>query len=262
MPAGVSRRQLRHAAFPRPRLLSPRIAVEVRDDIDEFGASYGVVHDMAMRAHPHRAFRNGNVARHLASGGHAAPADTAGESRRVRAEQAPPHNRMNAVGADDDIGLDLAAVGKARHPAAIALFDGDAAGSKMEIDRFEARRSTSSKSARCTDRLGAPNCWRNAPRRMREMIRPLFQLRMIRKSDSDPTAMTASSTPRVRSAISALGLRLRPAPISLSAGDCSQTTISAPRRSSASAAARPPTPPPTMAMRGARVMQALQFADV
>ena len=90
-----------------------------------------------MRAHPHRAFRNGNVARHLASGRYATPADTAGESRRVRAEQAPPHNRMNAVGTDDDVGLDLAAVGKARHPAAIALFDGDAAGSKMEIDRFE-----------------------------------------------------------------------------------------------------------------------------
>jgi len=61
-------RVLRHVAFPRPRLLTPRIAVEVRDDIDEFAASYGVVHDMAMRAHPHRAFRNGNVARHLASG--------------------------------------------------------------------------------------------------------------------------------------------------------------------------------------------------
>jgi hypothetical protein len=48
-----------------------------------------------------------------------------------------------------------------------------------------------------------------------------------------------SSTPTTRSAISALGLRLRPAPISFSAGDCSQTTISAPRRSSASAVASP-----------------------
>jgi hypothetical protein len=44
---------------------------------------------------------------------------------------------MNAVGADDDVGLDLAAVGKAHHPAAMALFDGDAAGSKAEIDRLE-----------------------------------------------------------------------------------------------------------------------------
>src|SRR5215472_18387639 len=137
MPAGVSRRQLRHVAFPRPRLLSPRIDVEMRDDVNEFAPSYGVVHDMAMRAYPHRAFRNCNVARHRASGRHAAPADTTGESRRVRAEQALSHNRMNAIGADDDVGLDLAAVGKARHPAAIALFDGDAAGSKTEIDRLE-----------------------------------------------------------------------------------------------------------------------------
>src|SRR5262244_863837 len=120
MPAGVSCRQLRHITFPRPRLLSPRIAVEMRDDVDEFPASYGVVNDMTMRSHPHRAFRDGNVARHRASGRHAAPADTAGESRRVRAEQALSHNRMNAVGADDDVGLDLGTVGKARHAAAIA----------------------------------------------------------------------------------------------------------------------------------------------
>ena len=36
---------------------------------------------------------------------------------------------------DDDVGLDLAAVRKAHHPAAIALFDGDAAGSKAEVNR-------------------------------------------------------------------------------------------------------------------------------
>src|SRR5262249_52500247 len=137
MPAGVSRRQLRHVAFPRPRLLSPRIDVEMRDDVNEFAPSYGVMNDMTMRAHPHRAFRNGNVARHLASGRHAAPADTAGESRRTRAEQTRSHNRMNAVGADDDVSLDLAAVGKTRDGAAIALFGGDAAGSKTEIDRLE-----------------------------------------------------------------------------------------------------------------------------
>src|SRR2546430_15451134 len=137
MPAGISRRQLRHVAFPRPRLLSPRIAVEMRDDVDEFATSYGVVHDMAMRAHPHRAFRNGNVARHRASGRHPAPADTAGESRRVRAEQALSHNRMNAIGADDDVGLDLAAARKAHYPAAIAPFAGDPAGSKAEVNRLK-----------------------------------------------------------------------------------------------------------------------------
>ena len=137
MPAGVSRRQLGHVAFPRPRLLSPRIDVEMRDDVDEFTTSYGVMNDMTMRSHPHRALRNGNVARHRVGGRHPAPADTAGESRRIRAEQPLSHNRMNAVGTDDDVGLDLAAVGKTRHGAAIALFGGDAAGSKTEIDRLE-----------------------------------------------------------------------------------------------------------------------------
>src|SRR5262245_25969106 len=109
----------------------------MRDDVDEFATSYGVVNDMTMGSHPQRAFRSGNVARHRASGGHAAPADTAGEPRRVRAEHALSHNRMNAVGADDDIGLDLAAVGQPRHGAAIAFCDGDAAGSKTEIDPLE-----------------------------------------------------------------------------------------------------------------------------
>src|SRR5262244_3315962 len=137
MPAGVSRRQLRHVAFSRPRLLSPRIDVEMRDDVDEFAPSYGVMNDMTMRSHPHRALRNGNVARHRVGGRHPAPADTAGESRRVTAEQAFSHNRMNAIGADDDVGLDLAAVRKAHHPAAIALFDGNAAGSKAEVNRLK-----------------------------------------------------------------------------------------------------------------------------
>src|ERR1700730_14518073 len=137
MPAGVSRRQFRQVAFPSPGLLSPRIAVEVRHNVDEFAAAYRVVHDMSMRAHPHRAFRNGNVARQRASGRHAAPTDTTCESWRVRAEQALPHNRMNAVGAYNDIGLNLAAISKTRHGAAIALLDGDAAGSKTQVDRLE-----------------------------------------------------------------------------------------------------------------------------
>src|SRR5262249_29350037 len=187
--------------FPRPRLHSPRIAVEMRDDVDEFAASYGVVNDMAMRAHPHCAFRNGNVARHRASGRHAAPADTSSESRRVRAEQALSHNRMNPIGADDDIGLDLAAVGKAHHPTAIALFDGDAAGSKTEIDRLE-RAAHDGEQVRAVHRqVGRA---KHEPLRMDEMTRPLFQLRMIRKSDSDPRAITASSTPSTRSASRAL----------------------------------------------------------
>ena len=60
-----------------------RVAVEMRDNVDEFAAPHGVVHDMAMRAHPHRAFRDGNVARHRGGRRHATPADAAGEPWRV-----------------------------------------------------------------------------------------------------------------------------------------------------------------------------------
>src|SRR5262245_31857579 len=76
----------------------------MRDDVDEFAASYGIVHDMTMWAHPHRAFRDGHVAWQRASRRHATPADTAGEPRRVGAEQVLSDNRMNAIGADDDVG--------------------------------------------------------------------------------------------------------------------------------------------------------------
>ena len=71
------------------------------------------------------------------AGRHTTPADTARELRRVRAEQALSHNRMNTVGADDDVGLNLAAVGQSRHSAAIASFDGDATGSKADVSRLE-----------------------------------------------------------------------------------------------------------------------------
>src|SRR5262245_45462824 len=109
----------------------------MRDDVDEFAASYGIVHDMTMWAHPHRAFRDGHVAWQCASRRHATPADTAGEPRRVGAEQVLSNNRMNAIGADYDVGLDLAAVGKAHHRATIACFNRDAARSEADVGRLE-----------------------------------------------------------------------------------------------------------------------------
>jgi hypothetical protein len=48
---------------------------------------------------------------------------------------------MNAVGADNDVCLDLAAVGKARHSAAIARLDGGAAGSKARCQPSLRRRA-------------------------------------------------------------------------------------------------------------------------
>src|SRR5262245_46758097 len=232
----------------------------MRDDVNEFAPSYGVVHDMAMRAYQHRAFRNCNVARHRASGRHAAPADTAGESRRVGAEQALSHNRMNAVGADDDVGLDLAAVGKAHHPAAITLFDGDAAGSKTEIDSLE-------RAAQHVEQVGAVH-------RQVRRAELLAERASAHARDDSPT-LPAADDQKIRlrpkgddcvldaehtECYQRVGAQIEASAYLVQCGDCSQMTISAPRRSSASAAARPPMPPTTMAMRGARVMQALQFA--
>ena len=76
---------------------------------------------------------------------------------------------MNAVGADHDIGLDGAAVGKARRGGTRAAFDADAAGAEAQFVVLSAAPKTSSKSARCTDRFGAPNFWRKSPRLVREI---------------------------------------------------------------------------------------------
>jgi hypothetical protein len=109
----------------------------VRDDVDQLAAPDGIVHDMAMWPHPHRAFRDVDVLRHRVSCGHAAPADAAGETRRISAEQILAHDGMNAVRPDDHIGFDLAPVGKACDRAARALFNADAAGSEVQLSRFQ-----------------------------------------------------------------------------------------------------------------------------
>jgi hypothetical protein len=44
---------------------------------------------------------------------------------------------MNAVGADEDIGFDLAAVGKARGGSAAARFDANAAQAEADVARSQ-----------------------------------------------------------------------------------------------------------------------------
>ena len=105
----------------------------MRDDVEEFAAPHRVMHDVAVGAHPHRAVHYINVARHRVRRRHAAPADAAGKARHVGAEQAPSHNGVDAVGADHDVGLDLAAVGKARHGVAGAALDRDGAQAGADV---------------------------------------------------------------------------------------------------------------------------------
>ena len=169
VPGRVGRDRLRHVAFARPGFLGPAVAVEMRDDVEEFAAPDGIVHHMAVRPHPHRAVGDINVARHRVRRRHAAPADAAGEARYIGAEQTVAHHRMNAVGADHDVGLDLAAVGKARHGVLGAALDRHGAHPVRISVVLSAPARIASRSARCTARFGAPNFSLKSLRRVREM---------------------------------------------------------------------------------------------
>ena len=92
---------------------------------------------MAVRPHPHRAVGDINVARHRVRRRHAAPADAAGEARHIGAEQTVAHHRVNAVGADHDVGLDLAAVGKARYGVLGAALDRHGAHAGADLGGLE-----------------------------------------------------------------------------------------------------------------------------
>lgn len=160
---------------------------------------------------------------------------------------------MNAVGADEDIGFDLAAVGKARGSSAAARFDANAARPRrMSLDRSAPAR-TPSRSARCTVRLGAPSARGNRPDNARNLPAALPGT-YDREFQFPPIVLILSSRPSARSALMAFGTIPIPAPISLSPGDCSQRMTSACCRSSAKAGASPPMPPPTR-MRGIRSMR-------
>jgi hypothetical protein len=74
-----------------------------------------------------------HVARHGGGHRHTAPAGAAGELLRVAPNRLVRTTEMNAVGAYDDVGLDLAAVGKAHHSAAVASFDRDAASPEADV---------------------------------------------------------------------------------------------------------------------------------
>jgi hypothetical protein len=86
----------------------------MRNNVDEFTASDRVVHDVAMWAHPHCAVRNRNVSRHSIGLRHATPANATRKPRSIKSTHAVPHDRMDSIGTNYDVSLDLAAVSKAR----------------------------------------------------------------------------------------------------------------------------------------------------
>src|SRR5579862_538093 len=106
-------------------------------DVEKFAAADRIVYDMAVWPHPQRAVLDVNAGRYRISRRHSAPADTAGEARRVGAEQARADRGVNTVCADHDVGLDFAAVGKARYRNAVASLDRDAALADTDVGRLQ-----------------------------------------------------------------------------------------------------------------------------
>ena len=94
----------------RPGFLHPAFRAAHRHHVHEFSAADVIDHDMAERTHP-----DGHVGRHEASRKHLdrrerAPAHRAGEARRLLPMQRAPHQRMDAVASDHEVGLLLASV--------------------------------------------------------------------------------------------------------------------------------------------------------
>jgi len=87
VPALVVLDDLGAIAFADPRLLGPRVVVVVGDHVDQLAAADQVDHDRAMWAEPGGAVGGRQAAGHGVDGHQAAPADFAGEARRVGAKQ-------------------------------------------------------------------------------------------------------------------------------------------------------------------------------
>src|SRR5580698_429651 len=110
------------------------------DDIEQLAAAYRIVDDVTVRPEPHGAILRVDFSGHGFGRHHATPADTAGEMRRVGAEQRSAYHRMNAVGANYDVGFDRATIGEADNGRLFIAFDADAAGVKAKLRCLERRR--------------------------------------------------------------------------------------------------------------------------
>ncbi len=97
-----------------PRLAGPGVLLDDRDEVDEAPSADEVVHEVLTRPHPH-------LGRHLQPqfsqpllGDQAPVGDTTGEARLVGAEQRSAHGGVDAISADQRVGLDHGAVGEPR----------------------------------------------------------------------------------------------------------------------------------------------------
>src|SRR5687767_11449458 len=108
-----------------PRFLAPGLVVIVGYDIDQFATTDAIHNHGAVGTEPGGSIASQETAGDGVRGYQTAIADLAGEPRRIRAEKTLPGHGMDAVAADDNVGLDLRPVPEPGHRRAFAVLDAD-----------------------------------------------------------------------------------------------------------------------------------------
>src|SRR5215469_6889729 len=120
VPLSVPLEYLLAVALGDPGLVLVGRVLVVGDDVDELAAPNSVIDNRAVWPEPETLIGLEPPRGQFRDRDDAAVADLPGELRRIGAEQARANGRMDAVGAEDDIGFDLGAIGEPRRSAVVA----------------------------------------------------------------------------------------------------------------------------------------------
>ena len=131
MPARVERGEIAQIARLGPGFLDPDVLLDQADEIEQPAGGDRVVHEVPARTHPVGGRDLDVEMRDPLDRDQAAIGDAAGEARPLLAEQRMADHRMDAVGADQHVGLDRDAVLEARLDVVAAIGEADAAMREM-----------------------------------------------------------------------------------------------------------------------------------
>ena len=222
VPAAVALEHLLRSHSGDPGLVPVALVVVVADDVDQLVSPHGIKHDRAVRPQPLDVVVRRRFTGHGIDRDHAAVADLAGEARRIRAEQRRSHDRVDPVGADDHVGLDLAAVLESRDRDVAVRLDSDAARAERDdVARQRLRQHVEQVGAMGGRARAAEQARPAAAGSSSRSTRPVFPLRVTAHSERPAIARTSSSRPSERSTFIAFGPRATPAPISRNSGAAS-----------------------------------------
>src|SRR5262245_4861215 len=121
MQAGIAATRILGTAAVGPGLPFPARLLAHRDEVEQFSARNEVVDEVPAGSHPigrvaaHPEMRNPLCRRQTAIG------DIAGETRALLAEENAADRRVNPVGADEDVALDVRSVLECGADAAVSL---------------------------------------------------------------------------------------------------------------------------------------------